>query len=169
MKNNHMCLALSFTLLILVACGGDVKIEQSAKKTAILTIKLTGKLPINTAIAGTDFTLTLPTGVTPAVTNSTVDSGVVSSSGTFVGGTQMPAIYTAATVSVPGRLRVALVNPAPAGVKQVGEVATIILQRASNTAPTVASFGVSSVSVIDAARYGTINGMGANVANVVLQ
>lgn len=175
MKNILNYLALTLTLLTLAACGGgggggggDTQ-QPPAKTTAILTINLTGTLPATTAIAGADFTLTLPANVTAKTTNGAVDSGVVTLSGTFAGGTQTPAIYTAATASAPATLKVTLANPTPAGVTQVGEVAKITLQLANGVTPTANSFVVSSFSVIDAGVYGTISGMGANVASVTLQ
>lgn len=166
-------LAVTLTLLTLAACGGGGGDGQNsppaAKTTASITVNLTGTLPASTAIAGADFILTLPANVTPATSNGAVASGVVSLSGTFAGGTQTPAQYTAATASVPGTLKVTLANPIPTGVTQVGEVAKITLQLANGAAPTAASFGVDSVSVIDATLYGTISGMNANVASVMLQ
>lgn len=175
MKNILIYLALTLTLLILAACGGGggggntQSPQPPAKTTASITIDLTGTLPASTAISGTVFTLILPENVTPKISSGTVDSGVVSLSGTFAGGTQAPTHYTAATASAPGTLKVTLANPIPTGVTQVGEIAKITLQLANGAAPAAASFGVSSVSVIDAGVYGTISGMGANVANVTLQ
>lgn len=48
-------------------------------------------------------------------------------------------------------------------------MAKITLQLANGVTPTANSFVVSSASVIDAGVYGTISGMGANVAGVTLQ
>jgi hypothetical protein len=178
MKNILIYLAMTLALLTLAACGGGgggdngtagQNPQPTAKTTAALKINLTGTLPDSAAIAGTDFTLTLPANVTPAMTNGAVSTGVVSLSGTFAGGTQTPPVYTAATESAPGTLKVILVNPINSGVTQVGEVATITLQLANSAAPTTGSFGVSAVSVIDAALYNTISGMGASVADVSLQ
>jgi len=173
MRNILTYLVVSFTLLFFVACHGGSTSgqnqQQAASTTATLAINLTGTLPSNTAIAGVDFTLTLPANVTPAITNNTVDNGVVTLAGAFAGGAQMPSFYTAATGSAPGTLRVTMVNAAPTGVTQVGEVATITLQLANGASPTLASFGVSSVSVVDAARYSVISGMGASLANLTLQ
>jgi hypothetical protein len=170
--------ALILILLTIVACGGGGNSDNgsvgqnpltSAKTTAILKISLTGSLPANTTIAGADLTLTLPDNVTPANINGTVASGVVTLSGTFSGGTQTPPLYTVATTSTPGTLKVTLINSIPAGVTQVGEVATITLQLSNNVVPTVDRFAISSVNVIDAAIYGTISSMGANVAIVTIQ
>jgi hypothetical protein len=90
---------------------------------------------------------------------------------TFAGSTFSPQVtYTAATTNGPGTLRVILTNSISAGVTQVGEVATINLQLANGVTPTVGSFGLSAVSVVDAVQYNSsISGMGANVASVTLQ
>lgn len=176
MKNIRLHLAMTLTLLTLAACGGggdgggDSQIQQPAvKTTAKLTINLTGLLPASSAIAGADITLTLPANVTPAMANGAVSTAAVTLSGTFAGGTQTPPVYTAAVGNSPGTLKMTLVNPVQSGVTQVGEVATITLQLANDAAPTVASFGVSAVSVVDATLYGTISGMGASVTGVTLQ
>lgn len=165
MKKIMIRLAFMLTLMTLAACGGG----GNEPTTATLTINLTGELPVSTAISGVAFTLILPPNVTPSVTNGTVDSGVVTPSGTFAGGTQTPVIYTAATASDPGTLKMTLVNAMPAGVTQVGEVATIFLQLSNGAAPSAADFQMSAVSVVDAVTYDTIEGMGANIRSVMLQ
>ena len=180
MKNILLHIALTLVLLTISACGGgggggagntagaggvSSETTPTSKTTARLTVSLNGTLPASTAIAGAVFTLTLPAGVTPANTNGIVTSGVVTPSGTFVGGTQTPPVYTATS----GTLQVTLANSIPAGVTQVGEVATITLQLANGATPTVGSFGVSGVSVIDATLYAPIAGMNAVVANITLQ
>ena len=139
------------------------------RTTATLTINLTGTLPTNTGIAGAVFTVTLPADVTPALTNGAVAAGVVTPSGTFAGGTMTQPVYTPATANTPGTITVTVANTVPAGVTQVGEVATITVQLANFTTPSAASFGLSAVSVIDATVYNTIGGMGATVAGVTLQ
>ena len=170
MKNILLHLALTLALLTISACGGGDGggggvITPVAKTTAYLTVSLNGTLPASTSIAGAAFTLTLPAGVTPATTNGEVSSGVVKPSGTFAGGTQTPPVYTAAS----GTLQVALANSIPAGVTQVGEVATITLQLANGATPTAGSFGVSGVNVIDATLYAPIAGMNVIVSNITLQ
>lgn len=145
-------------------------IDTVVKTYATVTINLIGTLPANSTISGATFTITLPANVTPAISNGLVATGVVSNTGTFAGSTlSSQVVYTAATASASATLRVILTASSPAGVTQVGEVATITLQLANNVVPTASNFGVSSVSVIDATLYGTINGMSASVASVALQ
>lgn len=173
MRNILIYIAVVLTLLSLSACGGggggNTVAPPSAKTTAALTINLTGTLPANTTIAGTDFTLTLPANVTPELANGSVATSVVSLSGTFAGGTQTPPVYTPATTNAPGTLKVVLANPVNTGVNQVGEIATITLQLTNGATPTASSFGVNAVSVIDATLYNTINSMGVSVTNVTLE
>lgn len=174
MKNILLSLALFLTLLVLVACGGGgsspTTTPPAAKTTATLTINLTGTLPASTAIAGADFTLTLPANVTPATIGGVVTTSVVTNSGTFAGSTLAPQVtYTAATSLTPGTFRVILSSSAVGGVTQVGTVATINLQLASGAVPTTSSFSVSAVSVTDALLYNPISGMWASVADVTLQ
>ncbi len=169
MKNSVIYCAATFILLTLAACGGGGVINPPAKTAVTLKVNLTGTLPAGTSISGAAFTLTLPANVTPLIINNSVAGSVVSLSGTFAGGTQTPPVYTAATANSPGTLQLSLVNGVPAGITQVGEVATIVLQLANGVTPTAGDFSVSAVSVIDAQLYNTISNMGANVAAVTLQ
>jgi hypothetical protein len=176
MKNILRYLTITMTLLTLAACGGGGSSDSgtppapTTKTTAKLTITQTGSLPASTTISGAEFTITLPTDVTPALSNGAVATGVVTPSGTFAGSTLAPQVtYTAATAGVPGTLRVILASSNAAGVSQTGEIATITLQLANGAAPTAASFGVSSSNVYDTSVYGAISGMGVGIVNVTLQ
>lgn len=179
MKNISLSLLLSLLLLTLTACGGGggggvggtPAIDSQAKTTATLKINLTGMLPNSTTtISGAAFILTLPANVTPAMTNGSVKTGVVSCSGTFAGSTLAPqVVYTAATSSTPGSLNVILASSVPTGIAAVGEAATINLQLANGAAPTSGSFGLSAVGVFDAAVYEAISGMSVSVAGVSLR
>jgi predicted small lipoprotein YifL len=179
MKNILIYLAMTLTLLTLAACGGGgggntAPAVQNpppiAKTTATLTINQTGSLPGSTTISGADFTITLPANVTPTMTNGAVAAGVVTLSGTFADSTLSPqVVYTPATASAPGTLKVILASSAAAGLSQVGEMATITLQLANGAVPTASSFVLSGDSVIDAALYAPITGMNVVVASVTLQ
>lgn len=180
MKNILIYLAMALTLQILVSCGGGSGNSDTgnsnqnppitAKTTAKLAITNTGSLPASTAISGAEFTIILPAGVTPALANGIVESGIVTVSGTFAGSTLAPQVtYTPASTNIPGTLRVILANSATAGIAQVGEMATITLLLANGATPTATSFGVTSANVYDASVYGAISGMGVSVVNVTLQ
>lgn len=163
MKSILRYFALLPILLGLAACGAASG-TQAPKTTATLKINLTGSLPVSNAISGVGFTLTLPADVTPSLTNGSVADGVVSPTGTFADNSLSPQIiYTPATLSLPGTLKVTLASSLPAGVTQAGEVATIILQLANGAAPTTANFSLSTVNVIDT-FYNSISGMGVSVA-----
>jgi hypothetical protein len=170
MKNALQYFSFTLVLFLLVACGGggekDKPATPAAKTTATLKITLTGTLPASTTISGALFSLTLPANVTPAMNGAIVANSVVSNSGTFANSTLVPqVVYTAAT----SKLDVVLSNSDASGVTQVDEVATITLQLANSATPNAASFPVSAASVIDAALYNSIAGMGVSVASVTLQ
>lgn len=165
MKNALKYFSFTVVFLLLVACGGGEE-KEKPKTTAKLKITLTGSLPASTAISGALFSLTLPANVTPAMDGALVASSVVSNSGTFAGSSIVPqVVYTAAT----SKLDVVLSNSDASGITQVDEVATITLQLANSATPNAASFPVSAASVIDAALYNSIAGMGVSVASVTLQ
>lgn len=179
-KNSLLYLAMTLALLIFSACGGGggggstgsagQNPPPTAKTTATLAINQTGSLPASTTISGADFTLTLPANVTPVMNNGVVATSVVALSGTFAGSTLSPqTVYTAATASAPGTLKVILASSEAAGLSLVGEMATITLQLANGAVPTASSFVVSGDSVIDATLYAPITGMNVVVANVTLQ
>ena len=165
-------LVMALTLLIVAACGGGGGSGGGGGNptAAALKINLTGSLPASTAISGAGFIITLPANVTAATTGGTVASSVVSLSGTFAGSTVPPQVlYTAATSTTLGTIKVILASSAAAGVTQVGEVATVALLLANGAAPTAASFGVSEATVVDVGTANSINGMGVTVAAVTLQ
>ncbi len=178
MKNILLNLAMTLTLLALAACGGggggnDTAGQNplpTAKTTATLKISQTGSLPPSTTISGADFTITLPANVTPVMTNGAVAPNAVTLSGTFAGSTLAPqVVYTAATASALGTIKVILASSDAAGLSLTGEMATITLQLANGAVPTASSFAVSDDSVIDATLYAPITGLNVVVANVALQ
>ena len=163
-----LSLIVSFT-----ACGGGGGAgdpASEAKTTALLTIGLTGTLPSSTAMSGVSFLLTLPAGVTPAITNGTVSSGVVILTGVLAG-SSIPAqvIYTAASGNSSGTLKVILATSLTSGVTASGEVAKINLLLANGVQPTATGFGISEDNVIDSLTYDAIIGMGVSVSGVTLQ
>lgn len=158
-----------FILSCLVGCGGGGGGgSTTVYSTTTLKVSLSGTLPAGTAIISAGFTLTLPANVTPAMVNGAVASSVVTPSGTFAGGTALPPIYTLATATTAGTLRVVLANASPAGVTQVGEISTVVLQLANGAAPTASAFTLSAVDVRD--TFGIlVSGMQALVSGVTLQ
>lgn len=174
-KNIQKYIAVSLALLIMSACGGSDGSGGGATggsnpTSAKLKIYLTNTLPAYTAFSGMDFTITLPENVTPRNTNGTVDTGILTPLGGFTGSTLAPLItYSAAAPPTLGTIRVILTSSIPAGINQLGDVASITMQLTNGATPTVGSFALSSVSVFDAALYNHISGMGALIASVELQ
>jgi hypothetical protein len=166
-------LSLTLTLLTLAACGGgggDSSSVPTTYTTATVRIALSGTLPANRAIAGAGFTLALPADVTPATTNGIIASSVVTPSGTFAGGALIQPVYTPATATTAGSVRIAVANAAPAGVTQVGEIATVTLKLANGAVPTAAAFTLPQVGVTVIDTDGnSIGGIDATVSGVTLQ
>lgn len=158
-----LCLLISFA-----GCGGGGNSSDgSSAKSVTLKIGLDGTLPANTAIAGTSFTLFLPTGVTPALTNGEVATGVVTTSGTFAGGTQIPPIYTPPAVNSAVKMQISLASMSLGGVIQVGEVATVILLSSNSQPLTTQNFLISTDGVVDV-NGNKIAGINAVISNVTL-
>lgn len=169
MKNVLTCILL-LSVTILAACGGGGgggATPPSSPVKAILKINLTGTLPA--AMAGLGMTLSLPSNVTPELSSGAVAASVVTPSGTCSGGTPTTPVYTAAIGTTPATLQLALANAAPAGVAQVGEVATVTLLLANGAAPTTTSFIISNVTVIDTLGNSNLTAMNGTVVSVVLQ
>jgi hypothetical protein len=166
-------LSLTLTLLTLAACGGgggDSSSGPTTYTTATVRISLSGTLPATRAIAGAGFVLTLPENVTPATTNGIIASSVVTPSGTFAGGTLIQPVYTPATATTAGTVQIAVANAAPAGVTQVGEIATVTLKLANGAMPTAAAFTLPQVGVTVIDTDGnSIGGMQVIVSGVQLQ
>lgn len=167
----HIIFAL--TIMTLTACGGGgggtTPQTPPPSTKATLKINLTGTLPAGSAMAGAGLTLTLPANVIPEMASGAVASTVVTASGVFAGGSVTTPVYVPANGAVPASLQLAVANAVPAGVTQIGEIATVTLQLANGATPAASSFSFSNVSVID--TLGNINSssMGAAVANVTLQ
>lgn len=162
---------LLLAVVCLPACGGGGggSTTPPAPTKAVLKINLTGTLPTSFAMSGLGMTVTLPANVTPEVVAGVVAATVVTPSGTFAGGTQTAPVYVAASGGSPATLQIVLVNAVPAGVTQVGEVATVTLQLANGAAPASSAFAVNGVTVIDTLGNSNATAMGAIVASVILQ
>jgi hypothetical protein len=117
MKKNFLSSLLTFILgiTLLTACGvGSVAPPPSSRPTtAVLTLStsVTATIPGDTTINGYDVTITLPAGVTVKSTTAPpqTDTGVVTSTGSAAG-SSMTAVYTPATATVPGKVRILIAN-----------------------------------------------------------
>ncbi len=145
------CFALCISILVssgmLVACGGGGSSGGTAPSqptAAILKLMTSGT---GTTIYGIDVTMNLPAGVTVKSTNPPeTDSGVVTVSG-VASGSIVTAVYTPASWSAPGKVRILIAN---ATGFTTGEFATINTDIADGRTPRATDFGLVSFSAIDA-------------------
>ena len=147
-KNLYLiCIMLCFTALF-AACGGGGGSSASNTPTqatkAIVKLISTGT---GTTICGIDVTVNLASGVTVRSTNPPqVDSGVITPSGVAGSGTIATAVYSAATNTQPGKLRVLLAN---ANGLTTGEFCTVNADIASGATPASGEFSISNFSASD--------------------
>jgi hypothetical protein len=158
---------VSIVFLSLTGCGGggSDSIPATTYTKATAKVKLSGDLA-GKAIAGAEFTMTLPANVTPASVN-----GYVTPSGTFAGSTIAPLVtYVPVAGATPGTVHIIVSSSVESGVTTAGEVATIVLNLANGATPTAPNFVLDSVSVKVIDTFGnSIPGMTASVAGVTLQ
>lgn len=130
---------------MLTACGGGGSGTAAVPVTATLKLATTGTSAAN--LSGIDITLHLPAGVVPALNNDgTVAVTVVSPSGVASTGTLVAANYTPANIPTNGSLRISLISATGFGV---GEFATINLNVATGSNPTLSDFTLSGFDPID--------------------
>lgn len=79
----------------------------------VLTLSTTGSLPTANVINAIDFTVILPAGVTVAANVDGDASGAIVPSSNAVNNSFPMAVYTPATLSAPGTLRVVILNAQP--------------------------------------------------------
>lgn len=159
-------------LAALAACGGGggASPDTPAYTKATIKISLEGTLPAGTNISGAGVTIVLPAGVTVATDgNGNVTTDTVTPTGLFATGTQVPPIYTAASGVDAATLKISLASGTVSGEDRTGEIATILVDLENGIEPTVASFGLNSLAVVDAATYNTITGLSGSVISVTLQ
>ena len=133
----------AFGLFLLSACGGGggttaVGLPPSAGPVAVVTLstEVTGTIPANTTINGYVVTMTLPTDVTCKSTSGQTDPGVVTVIGSATG-SLATGMYTAATASLPGAVKVTIVSgPGYAA----GAFCTVRCDLANSARPAAAEF-----------------------------
>jgi hypothetical protein len=135
--------------------------------TATLKISITGTLPASTTFTGTQFTLTLPANVAPAIiTGTETASDSVGISGLFTPNIgESPGVATARYIAATGKLLVAAIKSV--GVAQTGEILTIHLKCTNGAAPTVSDFAISGSLVVDS-NANTLTGLSATVSSVTM-
>lgn len=106
---------LALTLTLLAACGsgggggGGVTVSQPTTAVLTLSTSVTGTIPPNTVITGYDVTITLPDGVTvkTMLNSSATSTDVVTTDGSaYANGALIQGVYSAATGSFPGTVKV---------------------------------------------------------------
>jgi hypothetical protein len=150
----HPLILLCISLL--AACGGGSTAPTGTETTPSLTpqsktatIKLAASGTPSAQLAGIGITITLPDGVTPALaSDGSVATSVVTISGVAAPGNILAPIYTPATGSTKGTLRIILASQAAAGFG-AGEFATISLTSTAASNPVAADFPISAFNPID--------------------
>jgi len=152
--------------VLIIGCGSGA----SPLGTVKLTLATSGNLPAGTSLAGIGMTLTLPTGVTPALDNAgQVDtSRLVTASGvTAAGGLAVTAVYVGATAGTPARLSLAAASKAAGGFG-VGETMLVTLNRLTTSSLGTADFAIIEFSAADLSGNAVI-GLQAAVSGVSLE
>jgi hypothetical protein len=135
-------LILTLTLTILSACGGGggggVTLTQPTSAVLTLSTAVTGTIPATTTINSYNVTITLPAGVTvkSTVNPPETDAGVVTASGK-ASGALVSGVYTAATSTLPGTVKVYV---ASASGFDAGEFCKVNGDIAAGYYPTASSF-----------------------------
>jgi len=128
--------------------GGSGSSPPAQPTTAVVKLSTSGTLASGTLIGGIDITLVLPAGVTvKSTTPPQTDAGVVIPSGVAGGSLSPIDVYSAATSTLPGNVRVVLLSVAGFGT---GEFATVNCDIAAGNFPTASGFSLVNFSVISA-------------------
>jgi len=137
--------------------GGNDGTKQPTKAIVTLFSSVTGSVPEGAIITGYDVTLTLPEGTTvqSTVSSPQTDSGVITlSSG--AAGSSFIGVYSAATSTLPGTVRILLANGT--GIS-AGVFCTVKCDVAAGSNPSSSAFTVSdfSASGYDATAGSTVD------------
>ncbi len=147
-----------FGLFLVSACGGGgggsaVALPPAAQPVAIVTLStaVTGTIPAGTTINGYEVTMTLPADVTcKSAASGQTDPGVVTVIGQAAG-SLATGMYTAASASQRGTVKVTIVSGPGFGA---GAFCTVQCELANGVQPTAADF---KPLVLDAAT-GLVSG-----------
>jgi hypothetical protein len=141
-----------FTMAGCKSTGSDITHPQPT--TATLNIISQGTLTTGQQIGAIDVTVNLPSGITvkssPSTTNPAVlvmDPGVVVASGVAAGASTSTSIYTAATTTMPGNVRVLLTSPTTGF--GTGEFVTVNCDIAAGAFPTASDFNLTDFMAWD--------------------
>jgi hypothetical protein len=152
--------AIAGSLLLLTACSGGGGGGGGGATKAVVTLLSSG----TGTICGIDATVDLPAGVTlKSSASGTTDDGVVVPSGAAATNTYAVGVYTAATGTFPGKIRVLMVNAA--GFTP-GEFCTVNAELAPGYFPAAADFTIESFAASDETGS-VINGMASGLTVAV--
>lgn len=167
-----------FIIATLAACGGGggggggggaaaPAAPAAAPPTPRVTIKLSTTGAPSGLMAGIGITITLPSGVTPALNaDGSVAASVVTVSGVAAPGTVVAPTYVAEAGAVLGTLNFAMASSVAAGFG-AGEFATVVFNRSGGVTPVIADFPLSAFTPI--AKLGVaVTGLTATVSSLVL-
>lgn len=156
---------LIISLLIITACGGGGGGGNGPAAVTKATLKLATS-GTGTTIYGIDVTVNLAPGVTVKSTNPPeTDTGVVTASGVVSGTTTTTtAVYTAATGTVPGKVRILIVN---ANGFTTGEFCTVNGDIASGHSPKSSDFSLDENFSASDADGNMINGLSPGFTAVI--
>lgn len=138
-------LMCALVLTVLSACGGgggDAGITVQQPTTAVITLATTGTIPANTIITGYDVLISLPAGVTVKSTTAPpqTDVGVVTATGAAAVGSSVIAVYSAATGTLSGTVRILIA--ANTDGFSAGEFSKVICDIAAGHYPKITDFPV---------------------------
>jgi hypothetical protein len=160
----------ALVLTVFTACGGgggggDVIVTQPTSADLTLSTAVTGMIPANTVITGYNVTISLPAGVTVKATPDSLnpailvpDSGVVTDN---PAGSYIEAVYSAATSTLPGTVKVHIVS---ATGYAPGEFCKVKCDIAAGHYPTTSSFAqptlddVTGTDIISGSTITTLAG-----------
>lgn len=162
--NKRLSLLVMPMLLLICSCGGDVSSNGGTTggttdgttggttspqqyTTAVLKVSSQGTLGQANSIVGIDAIVSIPVGVSLKTDSSgKADISVVSASGIAVDNSFIDTNYSPPTASLPGTLRVILLNPT--GINK-GEFVTVTADIAPGTFPQAVDFSISAFSAAD--------------------
>lgn len=163
--------------ILLSACGGGgsstAVLPAPSSPAAIVTLAtdVTGTIPAGTTINSYEVTMTLPPDTTCRSTNKQTDPGVVTVIGSAAtAGSFVTGVYTAATVSIPGTVKISIASGAGF---DAGAFCTVRCELANGAQPKAADFAPltldEATGLVSGTTTTTLTGQLNLTATVVIQ
>lgn len=160
---NFLLVMVALGLVVISGCGGgggsSPTPDVTAPKTALVTLATAtmDTIPSGTLITGYDVTIMLPPGVTVKSTTNApqTDDGVVTVSAAAAGASIL-SVYTAATATTPGQVRILLAKGAGLSA---GVFCTVNCDISAGSNPRTSDFAqpAYSVSGFDSVTNSTVD------------